>query len=283
LVIIRKPRIETRNVTIKKAIAGICLIFIISLVTEFSIAKGILYEQFRQLPVLKSLHADIRFTSSFILPLAIVGARVFDAWTGKWKSTLKTSIAFVIIGGISIASMWSYFSMPLNIQTRYFDVTAINETYKLSSEGNIFPVTHIVPDMNDYEVFILDSSNTRHHSDALFRDDNLLLTPLVHEGSVFDVQNGYYNMTNPASLVYPEINGATFFERIPVSDYQKLYDFVNRRPSDWKLPPTQKLLDWAAGLTILIEMCALLAYLVRRWIPFLKLRRSLPFLGRRQA
>ena len=202
MVIFRKPIIETRKVTIKKIITGLCLIFFISLVTEFSMAKGSLYELFRQLPILKSLHADIRFTSSFIIPLAIIGAKVFDGLTGKWESTIKVFLAYCIIGGISLASMWSYFLMPLNIQTRYFDVTSIYRTYKLSSEGNILPVTQIVPDMNDYEVFILGSSNTRHHSDALFRDDNLLLTPLVHEGSVFDVQDGYYNMTNPASLCF---------------------------------------------------------------------------------
>ena len=70
-------------ITIKKVIAGLCLLFAIILVTEFSIAKGILYEQFSQLPVLQSLHADTRFTSSFILPLAIIAAKVFDVL--DWK------------------------------------------------------------------------------------------------------------------------------------------------------------------------------------------------------
>jgi hypothetical protein len=270
LVIFRKPQIETRKVIIKKIIAGIALLFFISLVTEFSMAKGFLYELFRQLPILKSLHADIRFTSSFILPLAIVGAKVFDVLTGKWKSPWKTFAAFIFIGGISLASMWSYFSMPLNVQTRYFDITSIDKTYELSSEGNIFPVTQIVPDMNDYEVFILGSSNTNHHSDALFRDDNLLLTPLVHEGSVFDVQDGYYNMTDPSSLVFPEVNGNTLFERIPVSDYWKLIDFINRRPSDWKIPLTQIMLNWAAGLTLLIETCAILFIIIKRRVPVLQ-------------
>jgi hypothetical protein len=278
MVIFRKPKIETKNVIIRKIIAGVCLILAVSLATEFSITKGILYETFRQLPILKSLHADIRFTSSFILPLAIVGAKVFDVWTGKWKSVMKTFIVFIIISGISLASMWSYFSMPLNTQTRYFPITAIYETYKLSSEGKTFPVTQIVPDMNDYEVFLAGSSNTNHHSDALFRDDNLLLTPLVHEGSVYDVQDGYYNMTDPSGLVFPEVNGSMLFERIPVSDYSKLSDFINRRPSDWKLPLTQIILNWASGITFLLEICAISIYLARKWFPRLKLRTILPFL-----
>ncbi|MGA2489856.1 MAG: hypothetical protein ABSF99_06660, partial [Anaerolineales bacterium] len=266
----RKPHIETRRVPIKKILAGICLIIAISLATEFSMAKGVLYEQLSQLPILQSLHADTRFTASFILPLAIVGAKVFDIWTGKWKFAFKTFVAFVILGGISLASMWSYYFMPLDIQARFFDINIMNETYKLGSVGKTFPVLHIVPDMNDYEVFIYGSSNTSHHYDTLFGDNNVLLTPSVHEGSVFDVQDGYFNMTDPSGLVFPEVNGSKLFERIPVSDYKKLLDFINRRPSDWKLPLTQTLLDWTLGITILLETCAILVYMTRKQVPFLK-------------
>jgi hypothetical protein len=272
MVIFRKPKIETRNVTIKKIIAGVCLILAISLATEFSITKGILYETLRSLPILKSLHADIRFTSSFILPLAILGAKVFDVWTGEWKSAIKTFMVFIIIGGISLGSMWSYFYMAPNTQPRYFSITSIDKTYKLSSEGKTFPVTKIIPDMNDYEVFLAGASNTNHHSDALFGDNNLLLTPLVHEGSVFDVQDGYYNMTDPSGLVFPEVNGSMLFERIPVSDFSKLSDFINRRPSDWKLPLIQIILNWASSISFLLEICAISICLVRKWIPFSKLR-----------
>ena len=160
--------------------------------------------------------------------------------------------------------------MPLDIQTRFFDIKSLNKTYQLSSAGETFPVRKIVPDMNDYEVFLFGSSNISHHYDPLFRDDNSLLKPLVHEGSVFDVQDGYYNMTNPSGLVYPEVNGSTLFERIPVSDNQKLLDFINRRPSDWKLPLTQIILDWVAGFTILFITVAILVYLAVRRIPFFK-------------
>jgi hypothetical protein len=268
IVILRKPHLSMGKLSTGKIIAGICLFLAILLATEFSIAKGSLYNLLVQLPVLQSLHGATRFTAAFILPLASIGAKIFDVWTGKWKSARMIFGAFAILSGISLASMWSYFFMPLNVQVRSFDVNAIKETYKLSSAGNIFPVHQIVPEMNDYEVFISGASNVSHHHDALFGDDDSLLTPLVHEGSVFDVQDSYFNMTNPAGLVYPEVNGAKFFERIPVSDFKKLVNFINRRPSDWKLPLVQKILDWAAGITILLEACAVLIYLARKWIPF---------------
>jgi hypothetical protein len=279
----RKPHVEKNKIAYKKIIAGICLLFTISLVTEFSIAKGILYEQFSKLPVLQSLHANTRFTSAFILPLAIIASKVFDGQIRKWKSGTMSFIAFAVLSGVSLACMWSYYLMPMDVQSRSFDITTLTKTYQRSSAGETFPVNQIVPDMNDYEVFMLHASNTNYHYDPLFRDNNVLLTPLVHEGSVFDVQDGYYNMTDPSSLVYPEANGATLFERIPVSDYWKLSDFINRRPSDWKIPLTQKLLDWVAGLTILIEICGILFFIAKRQILVLQRLHFPPSFHRRHS
>jgi hypothetical protein len=263
-VLVHKPQIETRAVTFKKLIAGLCLLFAILLTVEFSIAKGSLYDVISQLPVMQSLHVVPRFTSAFILPLAILGAKTFDVWTAKWKSDAGVYIAFGVLAGISLASMWSYYRMPLEIQVRFFDITPLSKTYQRSSAGESFPVTQIIPDMNDYEVFMLKASNITHHYDPLFRDNNVLLKPQVHEGPVLDQQDGYFNMTNPSGLVFPEVNNSKPFERIPVSDYQKLLDFVNRRKSDWKIPWTQSMLDWAAAITFAVEILAMLI------LPFLR-------------
>jgi hypothetical protein len=263
--IIRKPIIEEKNIVYKKIIAGIFLLLAITLAAEFSITKGNLYEQLSKLPVLQSLHANTRFTSAFILPLAILAAKVFDLEIIKRKSITATFIIFTVLSGASLASMWSYYLMPMQTQARFFNITPLIKTYQRSAAGQTFPVRRIVPDMNDEEVFMLNSSNTRFHYDPLFRDNNEFLTPLIHEGTVFDIQDGFYNMTNPSSLVYPEVNGATLFSRIPVSDYGKLTDFINRRPSDWKLPVTQIVLNWVAGATLLLEIITILIYLAGKW------------------
>jgi hypothetical protein len=266
--VFRKRQFDLKNIAAKRIIAWVCLFLAFSLVTEFSIAKGFLYETLSKLPILQSLHAATRFTAAFILPLAILGAKVFEVWAGNWKSEIKTFVAFAFLCGISLACMWSYYLMPMNIQVRSYDIHSTDETYRLCSAGKTFPVENIVPAMNDYEVFFWGSSNITHHYDPLFRDNNSLLTPLVHEGSVFTEQDGYFNMTDPSGLVFPEVNGSNFFERIPVSDFKKLVDFTNRLPSDWKIPLTQKLLDSAGGITLLLESCALLVYLAGKRIPF---------------
>ena len=48
---------------------------------------------------------------------------------------------------------------------------------------------------------------------------------------------------------------------IPVSEYGKLVEFLNRRQPDWKLPLVQIVLDWAAGLTFILEICAICVFL----------------------
>jgi len=274
MVLHRRPQIEKWNITRRKIIAGLFLLFSLLLCTQFSITKGLLYEQLSNLPILQSLHANTRFTAAFILPLAIISAKVFDSWAGARKNALVIISGFAILSGVSLASMWSYYRMPTDIQVRNFDINSINETYQRASVGESFPVTQIVPDMNDYEVFILHSSNTTHHYDPLFRDNNMLLTPLVHAGSIFDVENGYYNFTDPASLVFPEVNNTKLFERIPVTDTDKLLDFTQRRRSDWDLPLVQIILNWISGISIILETLVVLIFLARERLPFLKIQRS---------
>lgn len=116
--------------------------------------------------------------------------------------------------------------------------------------------------MNDDEVFMAQASNVTHHYDPLLGENSFL--PLVREGSVFDIQNGYYNMTDPTGYVFPKENNSKLFSLIPVSEYKELIDFLNRRQPDWKLPSIQIILDWAAGLTFIIIFLAVISYSLRK-------------------
>jgi len=266
MVMFRKHQLEKKNL-VQKVVAAILMAFAILLTISFATTKGILYTQLRQLPVLKSLHANTRFTAAFILPLAILAAKSFDSWTGKWRSNRTTFLIFAALNVISLASLWAYYLMPLDIQFRATDLSYMMiETWDQISSGKTFPVEKIVPDMNDYEVIKLQSSNVSHHYDPLFGNESELLKPLVHEGSVFDIKDGYYNMTDPTSLVFPQMANSTLFERIPATDTQKLVDFVNRRQPDWKVPIAQTILDWAAGLAIILILVGIGLILVKKWL-----------------
>jgi hypothetical protein len=259
-IISHKPHLGRDNL-FRKSIAGLFLILFVVLVVQYSTARGFMFDALKGLPLLKSLRTNTRFTSSFVLPLAILGAKVFDSWI-KGKSGLRSISAFGILNGISLASLWAYYLLPMNIQGRYFDVQTILDTYGKIQAGAVFPVNKIIPDMNDYEVFEAQASNVGRHYDPLLGENSFL--PLVHAGSVFDIQNGYFNMSDPTGYVFPKENNSKLFALIPFSDYNKLMDFINRRQPDWKLPLVQIILDWMAGSAFIIEICAMGVFMGRK-------------------
>jgi hypothetical protein len=269
-----KPNLHKNNI-IKRSIAWICLIGSIILVVQFCTARGFLYDLIKGLPVLKSLRNNTRFVASFILPLSILGIKIFESWTNG-RSTRKMIAGFAFLNAISLISLWSYYLLPMSVQERYFDDRSVLRTYALVQAGNTFPVNKIIPDMNDYEVFKAQASDVYRHNDSLLGKNSF--HPLVHEGSVFDIEDGYYNMTDPTGYVFPKDNNSKLFSRIPVADYSKLVDFLDRRQPDWKLPLIQVILDWTAGITILFELAAILVYLFGNRIRVIRSLRFMPHL-----
>jgi hypothetical protein len=253
-VLSQRPHLERKKL-FKELIAGTCLVAALVLTTELSIAKGVLYTEFSKLPVLKSLHANTRFASGFLLPLAILGARVFDNWSGRNVSTKKILIVFALIDSLALITPWGYFLLPMQVQQRNLDVTALNDTYNRIHAGETFPVKTIVPDMNDYEVFTMQASNTTRHYEPLFGNNAEYFHPLVHAGSVYEVNNGFFNFTNPTGYVFPGVNGTSLYELIKESDRLRLDEFLNHIQPDWKIPLIQKILDWMAGLTLILITC----------------------------
>ena len=65
----------------------------------------------------------------------------------------------------------------------------------------------------------------------------------LHAGSVYDINNGYYNLIDPTGYLFPESNGSSRFERIPVSEKAQFLDFINRRQPNWKIPRREQVLN----------------------------------------
>jgi hypothetical protein len=262
MILSHKPHLDRKRL-LRKGIAGICLIISIILVVQFSTARGFLFNTLRGLPLLMSLRTNTRFVASFILPLAILGAKIFDYWTNE-KSDIKTIFTFIFLNGISLVALWAYYLLPMSVQGRNFEIQSVLDTYIKIQSGEIFPVNKIIPDMNDYEVFQAQASNVTHHIDPILGENSF--RPLVHEGSVLDIKDGFYNMTDPTGYIFPTENNSKLFSRIPVSDNSKLVDFVNRRQPEWKIPLTQIILDWAAGLTFVLILVGIGLFFARKWL-----------------
>jgi hypothetical protein len=270
-----KPDIKAPLV-IKRLIAGICLILAIWLVIEFTLAKGVIYPLLRSLPIIKSQQVNIRNTCAFIFPLAVVGANIFHHWIRNWRP--KTMLAvFLVFDVFALASLLSYryiTNIYLVGERKYeymqCDVQPILDTYiKIRYQGETFPVEKIIPDADPWSVFQENATNLIDPYNTFFKGITAQLTTL-HAGSVYDIENGYFNIVNPTGYVFPEVNHSKMYERISVTEKAQFINFINRRDPSWKLPVIQQVLNWTALITLIAEFGAILAWLARKRIRFPK-------------
>jgi hypothetical protein len=264
--LLHKPDLKA-PVDKKRLIAEVCLIIATWLVIEFSLAKGILYPFLRNLPILESLRANVRYVCAFIFPLAVVGAIIYDNWTKNWKSKTRTLIVFILLDGIALGSLLAFRSVPTQNLQFVCDYRPILDTYdKIRYEGETFPIKYVIPDAQPWSVFEENATN-------LIDPDNMEFNPLkggyaaaLHSGSVYDIDNGYYNIIDPTGYLFPESNDSFRFARIPVTEKAQFLDFINRRQPNWKLPRREQVLIWTALITLVAETGILLAYPARKWL-----------------
>ena len=140
-----------------------------------------------------------------------------------------------------------------DLQDRSYDITESQEIYSLIRSGDNLTITGIVSGVGNTDALFLHQSNLQPYW-PIFGYQLESFHPEIVPGSIWAISDGYYNMTNPSGYVFPELNGTRPFERIPVSEKDKLEAFASHKQSDWKIPLYQQILDWFSGLTVLAGM-----------------------------
>jgi hypothetical protein len=219
---------------------------------EFSMARGMFYTLTKPLPILKSLHINIRFVSAFIIPMVIIGSIL----SHKFLVRNQGVGYFSVYVALTFLSLFSYFLLSAPIHQRYFDMGFSIRAYRNIRGGNISPVT-AVADIDVWQGFSEGESSFKPY-EPIFGYDLEAFRPLIHLGSVFETEAGYFNMTNPASLVFPDVNNTRPFERIRSNDSNKLEIFVNRRQPDWNIPLIQTVLNRVSLISLIILLGVLL-------------------------
>jgi hypothetical protein len=265
----RKPNLKT-PVNKKRILASLCLIAAIWLAIEFTLAKGIVYPFIGDLPIFSSLRVNTRNVSALIFPLALVGAVIFDRWTKNWRSKKGLLVTFVLMDGFALGALLAYHWVPTAYEVvafyriNQFDYRPILDTYnKIRYKGDIFPIEHVIPDEDPWLVFMDHATSTIDPYNTYFKGLSGYGDAL-HEGSVYDIYDGYYNIINPTGYIFPEVNNTTEYERISTADEGKFLDFINRRQPKWKLPLLQQALDWTSLISFITEICIICGYLIRK-------------------
>jgi hypothetical protein len=262
---LRKPKKYPNLFAVnKKWIAWILLIFFIWLTIEFTLAKGFIYPLLQKLPILSSLHVNPRFAAAFLFPLALFAAVIYNGWATKWSDKKSVHI-FLAVNLLTLVPLSTYFMIRTDLQDRSYDVTESQEIYSLIRSDDNLTITGIVSDTDNTDALLLHQSNLQPY-EPIFGYNLENFHPEIKVGSIWEISDGYYNMTNPAGYVFPEINGTRPFERIPISDKDKLEVFASHKQPDWKIPLYQQILDWVSGLTVLASMFILVFVGIKRLI-----------------
>jgi hypothetical protein len=107
-------------------------------------------------------------------------------------------------------------------------------------------------------VFIQRSSSLK-PNENIFGYDEEEFTPHLKPGSIYLEEDGYYNLTNPRSLVY---DTDELFTRFTLDQREMMEEFVHYKQPDWDIPRIQHILNRVSGGTFILVMGYVAYYLI---------------------
>jgi len=251
---IHNPRKYTNLLTNnQQKIALFLLALSTYLVIEFILAKGFIYPALRHLPILSSLRGNVRFTGAFIFPLAFLAATVYQHWSKAWdrKKILST---FLLVNLCTVIPLGSYFLFDQDMYWMFYDIAQPQKIYNEIQAGKSFDITIIgAPPGKNTGALLYRTSNLNVYA-PIFGFQYEYYHPQVKSGSIWDISDGYYNMTDPTGFVYPDLNHNKPFDRFRVADKTTMELFAKHIQPNWKIPTYQKVLDWVSGIAFFLAL-----------------------------
>lgn len=224
--------------------------------TEYTLQKGILYDFAKQLPILKSLHILFRSTTAFYFPFAIGGSLILNKWFKKLPQN-KARKAYVLLNVLTVLMPLSYFFYTNDVHYRILDVQNQIDTYKQIKSGSRFPVKDIAnEEITDWNALSKGVSTSVPY-EPIFGYNLENFKPSIRPGHVLEIKNGYYNMTNPASITYPEAYGEKPFSLFSASDFTRLDQFIHRIQPDWHIPRNEIFINYISLFSFIFSVLLL--------------------------
>ena len=211
-------------------------VVLVWIAVDMTLARGFWHWLLQPLPILRSLHVNVRYAAVFLFPLAIVGAKCFDGWELRKRYPKVAGAAFVL----ALLSPTCYYLLPGYLQRISFDLTTSLVADARVRAGERLDVTSIEN--------VSDAAAVANNVSSLLPYEPLFgyyledWTADVTVGPINEVVGGKFNMTNPSSLVFPYFVNLRPFDRIAESDRRNLEAFASRRVPDWPLPPVTEWL-----------------------------------------
>ena len=138
-----------------RMVAVLLLVLFSWLAIEFTLAKGIIYPLLQHLPILSSLHVNIRFAAAFIFPLAFIAVLIYNRWLGFQRS----SLIFMAVNILTLLPLGAYLLLKSDLFYRIYDIRTGQEYYNEMQSSASLDVTSIGLQNDNTQALISHSSN----------------------------------------------------------------------------------------------------------------------------
>ena len=231
-------------------------------------AKGFIWNSIKDLPVLRSLHVNMRFTSVLILFTTLIFSFSLNSISKKfnWLESYKYGLFLNIL---TIASFSSYYCM-IDYKSTYSNYNILNdvEVWNQINSGNLFtPINNVinVNPKNQSDLFTKKSTSYKPNC-PLYGYHGHYFPAKTEVGPVISNEGNYYNFHDPRSFYAPKYFNMNVAERISCENVEDLKLLLNRKQPNWDLPSSQKLANNISLIFLVIFLFFIIFCLTRKII-----------------
>ena len=228
------------------------IFFIISMI-QFVGGRGILIESLDTLPIFSSQRIITRYIYIFSLLVSVVGiwclARLVRLYVPRISLFVVSAGSVVTIIGLAGA----YYPVLTEVRLS----TDLGESrLAIKSIDYAQSVTTVESSTNYmertvqpcYDPIITSANNPQN---------------ILHIGPTDDIENGYFNLMNPACYQYPEENNCKPGDRISVRDRENFENFRRGLPVSWRVSMPQFIADRLTLLSVCAVVFVGIFFLIR--------------------
>ncbi|MBN1309592.1 MAG: hypothetical protein JXA18_16850 [Chitinispirillaceae bacterium] len=244
---------------------SIIFILLAGITIELIIGIGPLYRFIRTMPVFGSLHMFTRFGSAFIFPITLATIAVCrqGAEAIKKPARFRNLASLNLFSAMVILLLLVYSPGVVLLGTNSFNADTYKKQWRNVKNTFLGYTVQRISNSSDAEVFNNRSSSLQPY-EPVFGYNRDEFHPLLRPARVDTIVNGAFNITNPASLVYPEENGIAVFSPISADEKEAFEAFVRYHPCPWKLSPLQIVANMISFVTIVSMLIGCIVMVIRK-------------------
>jgi len=244
-------------------------------VVVLAAAKGPLFEGIKALPGFSNFRVTARFAGCLGLPLALLGVAAWRAILSGDRFSAKRAHALWALVVFALAQQAAYTPLMARAPAQTgaaFDAGGfLAESARLQSEPSLDRPIERLAYITDPEAATARTSSLLVYEaliGAFIQGYRPFLsrTALV-PGAADEVRDGFFNMHYPPAFGYARQLGLPAYRRVPVDDRENLERFLAGQPTQWPIPPAQRVLGGITLAALALTLGWLLALVHPRFRP----------------